>query len=68
MPATERNIRSSAESRNQPTERRRAPSSDKSPGRDFLTYVKDYAREQPGVAAAWCFGIGFIVGWRLKPW
>lgn len=41
---------------------------DKSPGQDLMHYLKEYAREQPGVAAAWCFGIGFIVGWRLKPW
>jgi hypothetical protein len=37
-------------------------------GRDILEYVKDYAREKPEVAALWCFGIGFILGWKLKPW
>jgi hypothetical protein len=26
------------------------------------------AREKPEVAALWCFGIGFILGWKLKPW
>lgn len=38
------------------------------PGRDLLEYAKAYARDNPGVAALWCFGLGFIVGWRLKPW
>ena len=35
---------------------------------DVVEYVTAYARENPGAAALWCFGIGFIVGWRLKPW
>jgi hypothetical protein len=37
-------------------------------GRDLIEYLKDYAREKPEVAALWCFGIGFILGWKLKPW
>ena len=37
-------------------------------GHDLIEYLKDYAREKPEVAALWCFGIGFIVGWKLKPW
>ncbi|QDU80019.1 hypothetical protein Pla110_17410 [Polystyrenella longa] len=35
---------------------------------DVLEYVKTYAIHNPGTTAAWCFGIGFIVGWKLKPW
>jgi hypothetical protein len=31
-------------------------------------YALEYARENPGMAALWCFGIGFILGWKLKPW
>lgn len=31
-------------------------------------FLKEYARERPEVVALWCFGIGFIVGWKLKPW
>jgi hypothetical protein len=27
-----------------------------------------YAREQPGVMALWCLGLGFVLGWKLKPW
>lgn len=37
-------------------------------GHDLVEYLKDYAREKPEVAALWCFGIGFILGWKLKPW
>jgi hypothetical protein len=36
--------------------------------RDMLDYLKEYAREKPEVAALWCFGIGFVLGWKLKPW
>lgn len=38
------------------------------PRQDLVEYLKDYARERPEVAALWCFGIGFILGWKLKPW
>ncbi|HBN79703.1 MAG TPA: hypothetical protein DD473_28545 [Planctomycetaceae bacterium] len=38
------------------------------PGQDLIAYVKDYARQKPEAAALWCFGIGFVVGWKLKPW
>jgi hypothetical protein len=37
-------------------------------GRELVDYLKEYAREKPEVAALWCFGIGFILGWKLKPW
>jgi hypothetical protein len=37
-------------------------------GHDLIDYLKEYAREKPEVAALWCFGIGFIIGWKLKPW
>jgi hypothetical protein len=38
------------------------------PTQDLLEYLRDYAREKPDVAALWCFGIGFVLGWKLKPW
>lgn len=38
------------------------------PGRDLMDYMRSYARERPEVAALWCFGIGFVLGWKLKPW
>lgn len=28
----------------------------------------EYGRERPGIMALWCFGIGFVLGWKLKPW
>jgi hypothetical protein len=42
-------------------------SEQKRPVDDLVRYCKDYARERPEVCAAWCFGIGFVLGWKLKP-
>lgn len=33
-----------------------------------VAFFKEYARQRPEVVALWCFGIGFILGWKLKPW
>ncbi len=33
-----------------------------------LAYFKQYAKERPEVVALWAFGIGFVLGWKLKPW
>lgn len=38
------------------------------PMQDMMEYFSDYARANPEAAALWCFGIGFILGWKLKPW
>jgi len=35
---------------------------------DLLSYLREYTRERPEVVALTCFGIGFILGWKLKPW
>ena len=35
---------------------------------DLVDYVVAYSREKPEVAALWCLGIGFVLGWKLKPW
>jgi hypothetical protein len=37
-------------------------------GRDIVQYLREYARENPESAALWCFGIGFVLGWKLKLW
>jgi hypothetical protein len=37
-------------------------------GRDLLESLEKYAREKPASAALWALGIGFILGWKLKPW
>lgn len=34
----------------------------------IIDHLKEYVRENPGNAALWCFGVGFVLGWRLKPW
>lgn len=39
----------------------------KEPAKDLLSMARDYAREKPDVAACWCFALGVIVGWKLKP-
>jgi hypothetical protein len=36
--------------------------------KDMVSYVREYARENPEAAALWCLGIGFLLGWKLKPW
>lgn len=38
------------------------------PAEDLMCYLRNYARDRPDVAALWCFGIGFVLGWKLKPW
>jgi len=42
--------------------------SDIKPLDDAIDYLRAYAREKPEMAALWCFGIGFVLGWKLKPW
>ncbi|WP_283432926.1 hypothetical protein [Neorhodopirellula lusitana] len=37
------------------------------PAKDLFGLAKDYAKEKPDVAAMWAFGLGVIVGWKLKP-
>jgi len=31
-------------------------------------FLRDYSRSRPEVVALWAFGIGFVLGWKLKPW
>ena len=31
-------------------------------------HFQEYGRERPGVVALWCFGVGFVLGWKLKMW
>ena len=38
------------------------------PLNDMMCYFREYAKENPEVAALTCFGIGFIMGWKLKMW
>ena len=43
-------------------------SSEVQPLVDLKDYVITYARERPDVALLTCLGLGFILGWKLKPW
>ena len=38
------------------------------PATDLVEYFRQYARQRPEVVALWCLGIGFVLGWKLKPW
>ncbi len=33
-----------------------------------LEHVREYGRDRPEILALWCLGIGFVLGWKLKPW
>lgn len=33
-----------------------------------LTSFREYARSNPENVALWCLGIGFVLGWKLRPW
>ena len=35
---------------------------------DMFAYLREYARERPEVVCLTCFAVGFILGWKLKPW
>jgi hypothetical protein len=35
---------------------------------DVVDRVKNYACEQPVSFGLWALGVGFIIGWKLKPW
>lgn len=39
----------------------------KEPAEDLLSLAKSYAKDNPDVAACWAFGLGVVVGWKLKP-
>lgn len=36
------------------------------PARDLGSRLREYAHEKPDVAALWCFGLGLVVGWKLR--
>jgi hypothetical protein len=39
----------------------------KEPAKDLFSLAKAYAKDNPDVAACWAFGLGIVVGWKLKP-
>lgn len=36
------------------------------PAKDIFTLLRDYAKEKPDVAAMWAFGLGIMIGWKLR--
>ncbi len=30
--------------------------------------IENFARREPWAFATWVFGVGFVLGWKLKPW
>lgn len=62
--------------RSQPSQRRTAAalSSDtlveqtKQTSQQLVEAVIETARQRPGATILWSLGIGFVLGWRLKPW
>ncbi len=54
--------------RNQPQSSSALPEEQLSPTEAAVHWYRQYARERPDVVALWAFGIGFILGWKLKPW
>ena len=54
-----------------PPARRRPPHDPPSLGEtanDAMECFQHYAKERPEVVAMCCLGVGFILGWKLKPW
>jgi hypothetical protein len=39
---------------------------DVNPGEAALDYFTLYAREKPEIVAMWAFGLGFVLGWKLR--
>lgn len=35
---------------------------------DALDRLNRYARHNPTAFGLWALGIGFVLGWKLKPW
>lgn len=38
------------------------------PLEDLTNYFREYSRQHPEMAALCCFSLGFVIGWKLKPW
>jgi hypothetical protein len=41
---------------------------DLSAGEAAVQCFKDYARERPEIVTMWAFGLGFVLGWKLRIW
>ncbi len=36
------------------------------PASDLFGLLRDYAKDKPDVAAMWAFGLGIMIGWKLR--
>jgi len=36
--------------------------------RDLVDSLRHFVHERPEAAVCWALGIGFVLGWKLKPW
>lgn len=36
------------------------------PAKDIFSLLRDYAKDKPDVAAMWAFGLGVMIGWKLR--
>jgi hypothetical protein len=36
------------------------------PAKDIFGLLRDYAKDKPDVAAMWAFGLGILIGWKLR--
>lgn len=36
--------------------------------RDLIESLRHYVHERPEAAVCWALGLGFVLGWKLKPW
>jgi hypothetical protein len=34
----------------------------------LMDHGRDFVQEKPEQALLWALGIGFVLGWKLKPW
>ena len=41
---------------------------EESPLEQGVEFIRRTVRRHPEAAALWCLGIGFVLGWKLKPW
>lgn len=60
-------LRSSAEGYAQQSWGQQYGNQQLSPGEAVLDFLREYSRERPEVVAMWAFGIGFVLGWKMKP-
>jgi hypothetical protein len=65
---TQQASRHADQQRNQGTVSERCGQTEMRPVEDLVQYVRDYTRDRPESVAIACFAVGFILGWRLKPW